>query len=645
MHSYSSGLERTTRTFILGVLLLVATRSLASADPTPSPNTSTIPAPSATPSAAIPSGWHNSVDGFMSFVDQATQGTGTQPLEGPRFAAGSVLSPMTPYDTFSSAPTTPGVAGIGQLTLRTSYSGRHIDASIESSLGSVTGSVTNAAYWTESLLPLLNPHLGSKALPYSIAFPTHAGQDDGTAAGVSILAASVGAADNTWTLRGGWLDLNQTERFVFVQPVLTNQIPEVGLATAESLGNGSPALDAWPSPPPGLPLHGVDLMVHERSATAELTNATLPSLPGTSARISNASVVLDRGEGTQFAVQILHLVTGGAIISTTTLFGADATVLYGPQGPLPLSNLGGQTSTVGGLHAAFHVARKLDGTFDYGRSWYDADHVLRPGTARAGNYYHFALTHPLGDASLGVDAYRFEPRYATAILPYGAAENVWSVAWSWPGVWLKSNYQLADNTQVGANRQGYRLRYARSGGSLELRASFAELQQIDPSSIPLANQVGFVEGFFLPQTPAVTLGREKQIAAWLEWHPPFADVSFDFVDDMMHRDAPPTQPEDAVSYEAPQTVLMFSRSLNKKVLVAVGAGSYAMVGSWAHGPLTNVNFRQNVVFAGGQYAESQHAIVLVQVRHSTFSGLPSIINGPSPDFSGSLLVLEQRFHY
>lgn len=615
---------------VLGAAALLASASwsVALADPTPAPI-----------------GWQNSVDGFISLVDQATEGRGTQPPEGPAFAGGFVLSPMTPYDTFSSAPMTPGVAGIGQFKLLTSYYGKKIFASLESGVSSVDGSVTNATYWTENLLPVLNPHLGSQALPYSIAFPTHAGRDDATVGGASIVSASIGAINESWKLRGGWFDLNQTDRFVFVQPALTNQTPEVSLATAESLGAGPPTLDGWPSPPPGLPLHGVDLTLHRESMSVELTNAALPSLAGTSARASLGSVILDRGEGTQFSAEILHLVTGGEI-STTTLFGSGATLFPGPQGQLPFSNLGGQISTIVGAAGSFHVARSLDATVEYGRAWYNADHVLEPGTAKPGNYFHAALSHPLGIASAGLDVYRFEPRYATAILPYGAPENVWSVAWSWPGVWLKSNYQLVDNTQVGTNRQGYRLHYARSGRSLDLHASFAQFHQIDPASLDLANQVGFVEGFFLPQLRRfATLGNQKQIAWWLAWHPGFGTVTVDFVDDMMHRDAAPIQPQDAVSYDAPQVVLTVSKSFNKRVLGSVGYGRFAMLGSWAHGSLANVNFQQDVVFAGGQYAESQHAIILMQVRHSAFSGLPSIINGPSPDFHGSLLILEQRFHY
>jgi hypothetical protein len=596
--------------------------------------------------AASPLGWQNSVDGFFSLVDQATSGSGTQPPEGPGFAAGSPLSPMTPYDTFSSAPMTPGVAGIGQFTFGSAYSGKKIKASLHVSVGGVTGSITNAVYWSENLLPALNPHLGSQALPFRIVFPTHAGQDDASAAGASIDTLVIGAANDSWNFRAGYFDLNQSDKFVFVQPALTNQTPAVALAPAESLGTGAPTLADWPSAPVGLPLYGLDVTVRERSAAAEVTNATLPSLPGTSVRINNASIFLDRGSDTEFSAQFLHLTTGGNPISTTTLFGSGATVVPSAQGLLPLSTLGGQTSSIAGLHGNFRAARSLEAALDYGRAWYDATHVFEPGTAKPGNYWRAGLQHPLGSSSVRLDAYRFEPRYSTAILPYGVPENIWSCAWSWPGVWLKSTYQLADNTVVGANRQGYRVHFTHDGGQVDVHASFAEFHQIDPASFTLSHQVGFVEGFFLPEQPGfLTLGKGKQIAAWLAWHPHTFDVTFDFVDDMMHRDAAASQPQDAVSYEAPQTVVTVSKAFKDKLLGAAGFGRYAMIGSWAHGASTNVNYQQDVVFVGSQYAESAHSIVLVQLRHATFSGLPSIPDGPSPDFHGTLLVVEQRFHY
>jgi len=627
-------MHRWKRTIIVAAaFFLSTTSSMALADPTPAQS----------PSPRL--GWSNSLDGFASVVDQAADGPGIQPPEGAGFAGVSPLSPMTPYDTFASIPNTPGIGGIAQFILTTQYASKRIDASIQSGFGHVTGSLTNNVYWTEPLMPTLNPHLGSQALPYSITFPSHAGQDDGTNTRASILGGSVGSHDGAWLLRGGWFNLNQSDSFVFAQPPLTSLTPAVLVQTAESLGNGAPSLDAWPALVSTSPLQGVDLTLHEKSTTLEMTNAALPSLPGTSARIMLGSIVLDRGGGTRFSGELLHVATSGNILNTTVLFGANAQLNPGPQGELPTSLLGGQSQTIAGLRAAFHWAGPFDALAEVGRAWYDANNVLNTGTATPGGYYHVALIRTSGHAATSIEGYRFEPRYATAYLPYGVPENIWSVAWSWPGIWLKSTYQLVDNTVTGANRQGYRLRYTLRGGPFEARAAYGSYQQIQTATTDNATQTGFVEGFFLPQQPGTgTLGQMHQYAAWFAWHPKVADLTIDYVDDTMHRDFQPAFPQDAVSLNAPQVVFAASKSLSKQTLVSLGYGRFAMRGSWAQGSLTNVNYAQNVTFTGAQLAESQNAVVLVQLRSTAFSGLPSIIGGPLPNYRGTALIIDQHFH-
>jgi hypothetical protein len=605
----------------------------ASADATPSPSTA--------PNYGI----RYSGDGFVSFVNEAFAGPGLSPPEGPGFVAGAPLSPMTPYDIFYSAPQTPGNGGVAQFSLRAAYASPGINASASLGLAYATGSVQTNAYWTENLLATLNPHLGSQALPYAIAFPTQAGQDDGSAARLSLLSGSIGTHDGSLNLRGGWFDLVQTDRFVFIQPTLTNVTPAIGMQTAESQGNGTPTLDSWPAAPPGLPLNGLDLVARRGIATIEIFNAALPALPGTSARLTLGSAVLDHGEGTRWSADMLHLSTGGDFLNSTTMFGAGAMTVPGPQGPLPTSSLGGQQQTIVGLRGAFHATRWLDATVEVGRAWYDAQHVLEPGTQAPGGFYHAGVSHPFGRAAVYADFYRWEPRYATAILPYGIPENVWSVAWSWPGVWLKSNYQLADNTTVGTNRQGFRIRYTLDKGPIEIHAAYAQFHQIDQSIAANSNQVGFVEGFFLPQfNDAGTLGEQHQYALWAAWHPAFGDLTLDYVNDTEHRDFVPLHPEDAVSYQAPQVVFTYSRAFGKRAIADIGYGSFAMRGSWAFGPLTNVDYQQSFVFTGAQYAESPHAALLVALRHANFTGLPSEPLGPSPAFNGSLVIVEQRYH-
>ncbi|MBV8812391.1 MAG: hypothetical protein JO033_27285, partial [Acidobacteriaceae bacterium] len=315
------------------------------------------------------------------------------------------------------------------------------------------------------------------------------------------------------------------------------------------------------------------------------------------------------------------------------------------QGPLPSSSLGGQIETIAGLRAAFHISDVVDAVAEAGRAWYNAGDVLEPNTNRPGGFYHLGFSGHRGRATLNIDGYRFEPRYATAVLPYGTPENVWSVAWSWPGPWLKSNYQLVDNTLVGVNRQGYRIRYGVDKGPLEVHASFATFRQIEPATMSNEHQVGFVEGFYLPQFDSFgTLGIQHQYGLWVAWHPSFGDVTLDYVNDTMHRDNALNHPEDHVSYQAPQAVLTFAHRFSAAALADIGFGRYAMRGSFAS-TATNVDFFQNVGFVGAQLVESEHASVLLQLRRSAFAGLPSIRNGPSPNFNATTLIIEQRFHY
>jgi len=604
------------------------------------------PAPGPSPSATAspqPGSIRTRVDAHLTFISQGESGPGQAPLEGPGFAAGSPLSPLTPYDTFSSAPLIPGNAGESALVVTPTFFGRGFDASATFAAQLVSGSVTNATYWGESLIPSINPHLGATHLPYAIVFPTHAGADDSTGFVASVLSGSIATKDGNVRLRGGWFDLAQSDGFVFAQPAYTSAIPAVAVLPAESLGNGPPNADWWTFANGVYPLHGVDLVGKNGPATAELTDAALPSLPGTGARLTMGSLVVDHGEGTRYSAQVLHVATGGAPVTTTILFGI-GTLLATPQGPLPSTVIGGQSETMFGVRGAFHVLHGLDAVAEYGHSTYTAQNVALPGTGRPGNYEHAGLTRPQGRASLAFDWYRNDPYYATAILPYGIPENVWSVAWSWPGQWLKSNYQLINNAPVNVDRQGYRVKYQLGGGPLEVRASYANFGEIVPITLTNAQQTGFVDGFFLPQSdPNATLGRQRQYALWTTWHAPLADFTVDYTEDTMHRAALPAGPQDLVSYDTPEYSLYASRKFGSGTLVSAGYARYGMRGSFGQ-PYTNIDFAQHEWFAGAEFRQSVALSTLVTVRRAWFNGFPSQAGGPPPDFAATLLVIEQRLH-
>ncbi len=633
---------------VLGALSLFAAPSRALAQASPSPQTS--PSGSAQASSSPsptqrPGTVRFALEAHATFVSQGTSGPGISPPEGAGFANGDPLSPNTPYDLLSSAPLVPGNALESALYVRPTYAGRSFDASVTLGIGYLRGSVTNAVYWGESPFETLNPHLGAQHLPYRVAFPAHAGSDDGTGFVASVLSGTASTKDGNLALRAGWFDLTQTAQFVFVQPAITGALPSLGMTTPESLGNGAPALDAWQASSQYLPLHGVDLIAKRGLATVELTSAALPSLPGTAARTNMASVVIDHGEGTRYTAQYLHLATGGDLVSTTILYGGGNRIEPSPQGPLPTSTVGGQRQRIFGLGANVHVTKALDAIAELGHSTYDADHVAEPGTGKAGNYVHFGLSRTAGRATASFDVYRNEAYYAQALLPYGAPENVWSSAWSWPGQWLKSNYQLINDFPVNIDRQGYRVKYVVKGGNspLDVRASYASFGQIEPITYANALKTGFVDGFFLPQpNDAATLGRQHQYVLFVGWHRAFADVTVDYAEDTMRRRALLAHPEDTVSYDSPEVVLTLSRKLDKNVLVSAGVARYGMRGSFGQG-YTNVDFAQRTAFAGLQFAESAHATALLTLRRSAFGGIPSRLGGPPPDFTGTLFVFEQRY--
>jgi hypothetical protein len=611
---------------LLGALFLAAIQTAADSTPAPSPR--------ATPRFAL------SVRGSNVFIDQATGGPGATPPEGYEFAHGSPISPMSPYDWFSSAPVTPGVAGIAQYELSGTYHATGVDFAATFGLGGLTGSTTNALYWGEPLIPNLNDHDLSRIVPYAIAFPTHAGQDDASVANASVLNASAAASDGSWKVQGGYFYLTQSDRFVFAPPPLTSVVPSVGAQTAETLGPGMPSIAAWPASPQSLPLLGADGVWHRGSATLELTDALLPSLADTNVRMTMGSLVLDRGDYGRFSIQLAHLWTTGGPILTTCYFGSDQEIHYSSLGRLYTSMLENQVETISGARAFVHPFREWDALAELGRAWYDAGLVSYPGTSHYGNYEHFSLARHLARDVATLEYHRFEPTYATLILPYGIPENVWSTAWSWPGVWLKSTYQLVDNSVIGANRAGFHFKYDHNNKYVEFHASYGDWRELVPETFANASQVGFVDGFFLLQKNGFgTYGRDQQLGLYVAWHLARDDFALDGVEDYLSRPADPGQPLDTVATRAPQVVLSWAHRFSKKLLAVGGYGRYALAGTWA---VTPVDAIYGVGFAGVQVATGPKTALLIEGRRYGLVGLPSMPYGLPPTMTGTALIVDQR---
>jgi hypothetical protein len=367
--------------FAVALAALFGAPLVAQTVPSPSP----APVPSASASPAPPTGSVTFAgEAHVTFVSQNTNGFGQLGLpEAPGFISGtSPDAPLTPYDTFSSAPMTPGDAEESALYLTPTYHGSAFDVAATFGLGNVLGSTTNAAYWGESLIEPLNPHLGSQTIGYGIALPTSPGQDDGSGFVASVLSGSIATKDGNAQLRGGWFDLTQSDGFVFTQPAYQSAIPALAVLPAESLGDGPPTADWWTLADGVYPLHGLDFIGKSGDDTLELTDATLPSLPGSSARATVASFVDDHGAGTRYSVDVAHVTTGGAPVPTTILF-AQGTPVVTSQGYLPFGTVGGQRETIYGLRGAFHVFGLADGVVEYGPATTTMPGSPRPCAARA----------------------------------------------------------------------------------------------------------------------------------------------------------------------------------------------------------------------------------------------------------------------
>ncbi|MBV8373942.1 MAG: hypothetical protein JO302_00375 [Candidatus Eremiobacteraeota bacterium] len=596
--------------------------------------------PAASPTPPASPRFTLSANGSNVFVDQSTVGPGTTPPEGAGFAMGSPLSPMSPYDWFSSAPVTPGVAGIVQYAVTGTYALPGMTLSATLGLANVTGSMTNALYWSEPLLPNLDVHAESHAIPYAIAFPVHAGQDDASVFRASLLGMELAAKDDRWRLRGGFFDLLQSDSFVFAPPAITSVTPSLGPTTATTLGPGIASIDAWPSSPPTLPLLGIDAFVKHGSASAEFTDALMPSLAGTSVHLTMGSAVLDRGAFGRFSVQLAHLWSDGSPILTTTYFGASPQTYLTPQGRLFTSVLANQVETIGGVRAFLHPAPRWDVLTELGRAWYDAGLVSNPGTQHFGNYEHFAVARHVGDDLATIEYHRFDPTYATMILPYGVPENVWSAAWSWPGVWLKSTYQVVDNTVIGANRAGFHFKYDHKNKRLEAHADYGDWRQLVPETFANASQNGFVDGYFLLQNNLFpTYGHDRHIGLYIAWHLPKDDVAFDGVEDYLNRDADPGHAIDTVAVRTPAFVGSVAHHVSSTLLAVGGYGRYEAIGQWATTPVDAI---YGVGFAGVEFATGPKTELLVEARRYGLVGLPSAVGGLPPTLKGTVLVVDQR---
>ncbi len=601
------------------------------------------PAPSPSPSAE-PKRLQVKIESYTSAINQQLVGPGTVPPQGAGFALGSPVAPGTPYDMFTRSPLVTG-EGIHQaFTLTPTYAvDDKLDFSMTGGYGTVGGSGNVAAYWGDSMMPTLNPHLGMRVVTIPPAFPTHNGGDAVQGSRMSILNGSFSMHDGSGAFNVGWFDPHQTVPFVFAIPPWTNSPAQLMPTLREQLGEASPGADIGIKPQI-LPLLGYDAWAKvTKNATLELMSASLPASPAAPARTNSASLIVTNGNQIAYTGEIASLTQAGPI-AAPVLFGTAATPFASAQGTYWTSTLFGQRMVVAGVGATF-PAFDSDLELRGGLSCYAANGAaVGSSNCTTGTYWYGRIHHGFRDFDLGLELFRFSAQYAPAILPYGQLENVWSIAYA-PRSWFDNMYQFVDNSRFGSNRQGIRATSNFLVGKVEVRLAGGIYGQIQPYDAAHATIAGFVEPYFTPQLTAAggTLGTERHFDASLAWHPKFGDIRFDFTNMTMFRAATPGNPSESISMNYPAYVLGVSRQLSSRILGAAGVGRFAVDGSYDNIGPKNADLVENMIFVGAEYRSNATSEYHLQYRMYNVYGSPTTFAGPSPNFHGPQIIFEQIF--
>ena len=602
----------------------------------PAPSASPRPAPTVKPASKF----NMKIDTYTSGTNQQFTGPGISPAEGPGFAAGGPVAPGTPYDMFSGASQSTGEGLSFDFLLTPIYTiTPSIDVSATVGYGSASGSGNVVNYWGDAIMPTINPNLGSRAFQLTPAFTTHNGQDPVSGTKASILSGSIAEHNGNGALSVGWFSLHQNVPWAMSQAPWTSTPFELAPQIPQSIGDGPPTVDVMKEGPTVLPLSGADLWLKKDLATLEVASADLPAPYTSPARILTGSVVIDHGDGLTYSGELTGLRSWGPDTGRV-LFGSSAAFVNG----VPQSTVYGQQMLVAGIGATFPLGVS-DGEVRYGYSCYGASGAATATpNCTSGNYYYAMLHHGFSHFDLQLSGVRFEGTYAPAILDYGTIENVWTYPAAWPGTWLRGNYQLVDNSEVGPNRQGVRLQTTFVVAGVETRLAFGEYSQIQALDANSAFTPGFVEPYFLPQISAPgSLGTEQHFEGWFSYHAKWADITLDLSQVNTWRAAPAGQPQDNVQMQYPSGVLTFSRPFGPKVSGAAGIGRFALNGRFDTSGPVNAQLSQDVVFAGLQLRSNGTSGYGLEYRLYSTAGLPTLPGGPLPAYHGPQIQFYQRF--
>lgn len=553
---------------------------------------------------------------------------------------------MTPYDWFTTNPEIPGVSGQVQYSFDAAYRTKTLAADATFVVTGLGGSITNNIYWGEPIVGPLDPHEGRSPLPYRIVFPVHAGSDDASAGQVvAPYSVAIGSNDGTWKVTGGYVNPASYDSFVYEPTQLTTAVASFNLQPFLSPGPGIADIDDWKHLVSSIPALGVDASASVGPVAMEGTDALLPSPPGAAARLLGFTAALDRGNAGRYSIDWIDVTQWGDPLSVPALFGSNPQLHPGAQGDLATSTLGNQSQSILGARAAFHPGTDNEATLELGKAWYDAGSVARPNTAQPGIYEHAALTHHFtGSDDVGIEYYRFDPRYASTVLPYGIPENVWGIAWAYPGPWLKGTYQLVNDQYAGSNRAGLRVHGDFTSGRLRADAAYYSYRQLEPSTIDNLTQMGFVEVDYLAEAPGdVTLGRTQGASAYAGWQLDRDVIGVDYERDTQYRPFNGEATRDLVDMRYPQIVVSERHRFTKNIVAVAGYGRYAADGLWTTTPVSGID---GVGILGAQLDfDSSRQQVFVQLRRYGITGLPSIPNGLPPTLRGTEILVDHHITF
>jgi len=623
---------------LIGITSVCGLAAAQSAPTRPAPAASATPAPGPTEKPA--SKFNLKIDTYTSGTNQQFVGPGTTPASGSTFATTGVLAPGTPYDMFSGSPQTTG-EGISQDFLLTPILAitPAIDVSTTVGYGSASGSGNVVNYWGDAIMPSINPNVGSRAFTLTPAFPTHNGQDPVSATKLGFLSGSIIEHNGDGALTVGWFSLHQNLPWAFNQALWANTPFELAPQVPQSIGDGPPTNDVLKEGPTVLPLSGGDFWYKAGLGTLEVASADLPAPSTAPARVLTGSLTIDHGSGLNYSGELTSLTTWGPDTGAV-LFGSNASLVMG----VPQSTVFGQHMIVVGLGASFPLGVS-DASVHYGHSCYGASGAaMATSSCTSGNYYYAKLHHGFDHFDVAVEGVRFEPGYAPAILDYGTLENVWTYPAAWPGTWLRGDYQLVNNSEVGPNRQGGRILGTTVLFGVEVRLAFAEYSQIQALNATNAFVPGFIEPYFLPQTASAgSLGSEQHFEGWFNYHAGFADITLDLSQVNAWRQAPAGQPQDNVLMQYPSGVLTLAHNFGPKVYGAAGVGRFALNGQFDTSGPNNASLSQNVVFAGLELRPNGTTGYGLQYRLYSVNGSPTLPGGLSPAYHGPQIQFYQRF--